>query len=93
MREKGVASMPDRVGKMFYYKERPWHGKGVALDHPATAEEAIKYGGLDWEVEKVPIVTADGTPIKRRVAIVRKDLPHSDPSIPSFLIAGLLKVV
>jgi hypothetical protein len=35
---------------------------------------------LDWEVEKVPIVTADGTPIKRRVAIVRKDLPHSDPN-------------
>jgi phage/plasmid-like protein (TIGR03299 family) len=72
--------MPDRVGKMFYYKERPWHGKGIALDHPATAEEAIKHGGLDWEVEKVPIVTADGTPIKRRVAIVRKDLSHSDPN-------------
>ena len=70
--------MPDWVGKMFYYKERSWHGKGVALDHLATAEEAIKYGGLDWEVEKIPISTADGTPIKRRVAIVRKDLPHSD---------------
>jgi len=72
--------MPNWVGKMFYYKERPWHGKGVALDHLATAEEAIKYGGLDWEVEKIPIFTADGTLIKRRVAIVRKDLPNSDPN-------------
>ncbi len=47
--------MTDRVGRMFCYKECPWHGRGVALDHPTNAEEALQYGGLKWEVEKVPI--------------------------------------
>ena len=31
--------MPNWVGKMFYYKERPWHGKGVALDHPVVTAD------------------------------------------------------
>ena len=72
--------MPDQVGQMFYFGGRPWHGKGICLERPATAEEALKFGGLEWEVELVPIVTTDGTPIKRRVAVVRKDLPRGDPS-------------
>jgi len=72
--------MPDKVGQMFYFKERPWHGRGIPLDYPATAEEALLYGGLDWEVEKVPIVTDERPPTKisRRVAIVRKDLPKGN---------------
>lgn len=49
--------MPDWVGHMFYHSEKPWHGYGVPLPQPATMEEALKHGDLDWEVRLVPIFT------------------------------------
>jgi phage/plasmid-like protein (TIGR03299 family) len=73
--------MPDNIGQMFYYGERPWHGKGTKLEQPATAGEALCAGGLDWEVGLVPIVTAENppSPIMRRKAVVRKDRKPGDP--------------
>jgi len=67
--------MAHNIGKMFYFGEQPWHELGEALAHPATLEEALKAGGLDWEVATVPIVPA-GEPkskISHRVAVVRAD--------------------
>lgn len=42
--------MPANVGEMFYTGEIPSHGLGVCLALPATLDEALKVGGLNWEV-------------------------------------------
>jgi len=73
--------MPDNVGEMFYCGKTPWHEKGIRLPQPATAKEAIKAGGLDWDVRLQPIQTVESPPreIVRRVAVVREDLQPGDP--------------
>ena len=73
--------MPANVGEMFYYGDIPWHGEGLKLSHPANIQDAIKAGGLDWEVEMVPLKTAEDPPsrVDNRVAIVRRDRPKGDP--------------
>jgi phage/plasmid-like protein (TIGR03299 family) len=73
--------MPDNVGEMFYYGETPWHKKGNRLEQPATANEALKAGGLNWGVRRVPIETHERLPreIAKRVAVVRDDLDPGDP--------------
>lgn len=53
----------------------PWHGMGKVIPGLATAEEALKYAGLDWEVELRPTayLNKDGewTPHKDRYSTVR----------------------
>ena len=67
--------MAHNIGEMFYYGERPWHRLGERLEQPATLEEALKHGGLDWEVELLPLAVADEPESKapQRCAVVRKD--------------------
>jgi phage/plasmid-like protein (TIGR03299 family) len=69
--------MPSNVGEMFYCDEMPWHREGIALQKPATMEEALKVGGLNWDVGLVDLTTADDppSPVARRHAIVRLDRP------------------
>ena len=68
--------MSDNVDSMMYYGFAPWHKKGVELDHPATAQEAIVAAKLDWEV-KLGKVTAHVDnrviPIPNQFATVRMD--------------------
>jgi hypothetical protein len=40
----------------------PWHGLGIHLAQPATLDEAIKVGALDWSVGEVELMTADDPP-------------------------------
>ena len=67
--------MSHNIGQMFYYGKLPWHELGTKVKQPATLEEALKEGGLDWLVEKVPImpIGEPTTPISHRVAVVRMD--------------------
>jgi phage/plasmid-like protein (TIGR03299 family) len=64
--------MPAQVDSMFSYNEVPWHGEGKILDHPASAAEAIKEAGLNWEVELRPVTVA-GITMKDKYATVRTD--------------------
>jgi phage/plasmid-like protein (TIGR03299 family) len=67
--------MAHNIGQMFYFGQLPWHELGNKLEHPATLEQALVAGGLDWEVDTVPImpVGEHETLISQRVAIVRTD--------------------
>jgi phage/plasmid-like protein (TIGR03299 family) len=69
--------MPADIGEMFYTGQTPWHGQGVALARPANVDEAMRAGGLDWEVGDMDLMTADDppSPVPKRKAIVRLDRP------------------
>jgi hypothetical protein len=54
--------MAHEIGEMFYYGDVPWHGLGRNVEQPATVDEALIAGGLDWEVDLVPIATAEARP-------------------------------
>lgn len=41
----------------FSVKERAWHGLGQIVDKYPTSAEAIRYAGLNYEVEKRPLFT------------------------------------
>lgn len=63
-------------GAAVYANTPAWHGLGVVLDHAPTAEEAISEAGLDWTVEKRPLLFASpngATPIEGTFVTVRTD--------------------
>lgn len=45
----------------FSTNQMPWHGVGVRLENPRTAEEAIREAKLDWEVESKPIFVRENS--------------------------------
>jgi phage/plasmid-like protein (TIGR03299 family) len=56
--------MAHMIEQMAYYGERPWHGLGQEVLQAMTSEEALKAGGLDWDVAQVTpkfdIIQMDG---------------------------------
>lgn len=67
----------EKTGKASFVGIEPaWHGLGQVLNNPFTAEEAIREGGLDFDVEKVPTVYKIGRKehkIDDKFAIIRSD--------------------
>ena len=53
--------MAHEIESMAYFGNRPWHGLGTALEEADLYDwpGASKKAGLDWDVELVPLVTAD----------------------------------
>lgn len=53
--------MAHEVETMAYFGELPWHRLGTALDEADLYDwqAASRKAGLDWEVELVPLLTAD----------------------------------
>src|SRR3954467_5148747 len=53
--------MAHEIETMAYFGHRPWHGLGTPLTEADLYDwqSASKKAGLDWEVELVPLQTAD----------------------------------
>jgi phage/plasmid-like protein (TIGR03299 family) len=56
---------------MAYVGDLPWHGLGTKVEQDLTPGDFQKVAGLDWTVEKQPLVTATGVKIKNKEALVR----------------------
>ena len=52
--------MAANIESMFYVREKPWHGLGVAVKKAPTSADALVYAGLDWQVEQKDVYTQDG---------------------------------
>lgn len=73
--------MPHEIGAMFWCGEVPWHDLGTRLARPATLDEALEHGGLDWTVGLAPLRVDEDPPsaAAQRVAVVRGDRSPGDP--------------
>lgn len=66
--------MAHEVENMMYVGETPWHGLGVRMPAPpATVLEALREGGLDWEVELQQLSRPDGQPVQRFASVRKSD--------------------
>lgn len=52
--------MSANVETMMYVRETPWHGLGTKVLEAPTSADALRLAGLDWNVNPMPIYTADG---------------------------------
>jgi len=68
--------MAHNINSMMYSGEKPWHGLGKKVDKNLTSAEAIEAAGLNWKVEKFPVMAdVDGVmiPVADKFATVRMD--------------------
>lgn len=50
-----------------------WNSLGTPVDSASNLQEVLQISGLDFEVEKTPVLLPDGRTIPNRFATVRKD--------------------
>ena len=63
--------MVNGAAQMAYVGQKPWHGLGTELQPGATPVEMMQAAGLDWEVEKQPMMLENGILIPGKKALVR----------------------
>jgi|TARA_B100002019_G_scaffold230073_1_gene203497 phage/plasmid-like protein (TIGR03299 family) len=63
--------MAHMVETMAYAGELPWHGLGTKVVADLTPEQMMQKAGVDWTVEKQDLVTAGGSTVKSKQALVR----------------------
>lgn len=60
--------------EMAYAGDKPWHNLGIQVPGLMTTTEALRASHLEWEVEKVPVLSSeDLTPVPKAFTIIRKD--------------------
>lgn len=60
--------------EMAYAGEKPWHSLGTQVPGLMTTKEALQASHLDWEVEKVPVLSSvDLTVVPNAFTIIRTD--------------------
>lgn len=66
--------MPHELESMAYFGQLPWHGLGTSLEETDLYDwhSASIKAGLDWDVELVPLVTADTQAKVEHRAVRRK---------------------
>lgn len=72
--------MPAIIEEMFYTGGVHSHGLGIQVAKPANVDEALKLGGLNWDISEMNLMTPDDPPssVLIRRAIVRMDRKPSD---------------
>src|SRR5271155_4616240 len=65
--------MSHNVETMAFAGQVPWHGLGTTLDETDLYDwqSACRKAGLDWEAERVPLMTADKQEKVARYAVRR----------------------
>lgn len=58
--------MSHQVEHMFSVRETPWHKLGRVIQDAPTIEAGITLAGLDWQVETIPLFTADGREVTHK---------------------------
>ncbi len=75
----------NRTGKYSFFsvKEKAWHNLGQVVEEYPKSEEAIKFAGLDYEVEKSPLFTKGSGIIENSNGIQMID---SELEVPNYFV-------
>lgn len=73
----------NRTGKYSFFsvKEKAWHNLGQIIQEYPTSEDAIKFAGLDYEVEKSPLFTKGAGIIENSNGI---EMIDSELEVPNY---------
>ncbi|TXF78873.1 DUF932 domain-containing protein [Chryseobacterium sp.] len=73
----------NRTGKYSFFsvKEKAWHNLGQVVQEYPTSEEAIKFAGLDYEVEKSALFTKGSGIIENKDGLIITD---SELEVPDY---------